>query len=230
MKPGKPNPRHETRLSTLLVVLVVNLVPLHEVLVARWTISEVIALFWLESVAIGLFHWVKLLTCNPDRRPRSKRDKELISDFPLFYGTFTLCQGMALVAAYFVIAFDGGTLAQAEGFARHSGLDGFLWALAALLAGHAYAFFREFILGGGRQRETIHTLGMGPFGRVVLMQFVLIGGGIIAGLSGQPLWALVVLVLIKIIAELLAGWFSRTTIGASDLADAHTASDSPSKG
>lgn len=217
MKFETPHSRQQARLSTLLVVLVANLVPLHEVLLDRWTISEVIALYWLETVAIGLFHWAKLLTCNSERRPRSKRDKEWIRDFPLFYGIFTLCHGVCVVAAWFVIEFDGGTLAQTEGFARHAGVGGFFLALAALVAGHAYAYFREFIFGGGRQRETTNTLGMGPFARVVLLQFVLIGGGMIAGLTGQPLWALVLLVLIKILGELLAGWFMRSMNRSSSL-------------
>lgn len=210
MNSREPRPSKATHLSTILVVFVVNLIPLYEVLFAGWTISEVIALFWLENVAIGLFHWTKLLTCNPQRRPRLKRDTQQIKDFLLFYGTFTLCQGAALVAAYFIMDFDGGTLAQTEEFARHSGLEGFFLALTALVAGHAYKFVREFLLGDGRERETINTLGTGPFGRVVLMQFVLIGGGIIAGLTGQPLWALALLVLIKIFGEILAPWFTRT--------------------
>jgi hypothetical protein len=202
--------------SSLCVLVAANLVPLHEVVTERWTISEVIALFWLENLAIGVLHWAKLLSCNPDKRPHSRHDKELIGLFPLFYGLFCLFQGVALVAAYFVIEFPDGTLAQQERFTRDSGMGGFQWALAALLASQGYGFVREFLRGGGRRRETIGTLGMGPFGRVVLMLLVLVGGGLVAAIAGQPIWALIVLVVLKLAGELVVSlWRNRTTAGCA---------------
>ncbi len=194
------------RLSKLIFAVLLNLIPLYQVQQGAWTLSEVIALFWLENLVIGGIHFSKLLLCNPEKRPRSKDDKMAIEFFPIFYGGFTLAQGVSLVAAYFLIDFDGLTLSQSEGFSQHAQLSVFWWALTAIIASHAVPFVRSFIFGGGRQRETIDSLGLGPFARVVVMQFVLVGGGIVAGWYGQPIWALVMLVSVKMLADLAAAW------------------------
>ena len=204
-----PGNSRSHRLSTLFIIALVNLIPLVQVLRGAWTLSEVIALFWLENLVVGIIHFSKLLLCNPGKRPRSRDDKLAIEFFPIFYGGFTLFQGVALVLAYFFIDFNGATLSMSEGFSRHAQVSVLCWALAAITASHAIPFVREFLVGGGRHRESIDSLGLGPFARVVILQFVLVGGGIIAAWYGQPLWALVVLVSVKLLVDLVAAWRTR---------------------
>ncbi|MGB0134811.1 DUF6498-containing protein [Dokdonella sp.] len=194
------------RRSDLIIVVLANLIPLHQVVNGAWSLSEVIALFWLENLIIGIVHFSKLLLCNPAKRPRSKDDKLAIEFFPIFYGGFTLLQGVALVLGYFFIGFDSGTLSQSDGFSSHAQLSVFWWALAAILFSHAISFVRRYLYGGGRRRETIDSLGMGPIRRVVILQVLLVGGGIIAAWYGEPIWALVVLVSVKLLVDLAACW------------------------
>lgn len=55
----------EYRASTLVLVLA-NLVPLIGVFALGWSAFNVVALYWMENLIIGLITILKMLTCSPD--------------------------------------------------------------------------------------------------------------------------------------------------------------------
>jgi hypothetical protein len=80
-----------------------------------------------------------------------------------------------------------------------------LWpALLALLLSHGVSFALNFLGQHEYQRTTMPRLMAAPYGRIVMMQFTLIlGGGAVMWLK-NPLPALVLLIVLKVAADLRA--------------------------
>ena len=80
-----------------------------------------------------------------------------------------------------------------------------LWpALAALFVSHAYSFFVNFL---GRKEYRGRTMGdqmSEPYGRIVFMHLVLIFGGFLVMLLGDPAPVLILVIVLKIWFDLRA--------------------------
>jgi hypothetical protein len=184
-------------LSTAALVLA-NLLPLAAVLAGWWSVYEVLLLFWAENVVIGLFNVARMLALLV-----LKREVAMLALIPFFgvhYGLFTFVHGM------FVI----GMLAPPEANAMQDGIalllapEGLLWPLAALAASHGFSFAANFLGAGEWRKEQGMALMAQPYGRVVVLHLVILAGGALVLALGEPVWALVLLVLLKIGVDLAA--------------------------
>lgn len=184
-------------LSTAALLLA-NLLPLGAVLAGWWSVYEVVLLFWAENVVIGLFNVARMLALLVLKREVGML--VLIPFFGVHYGMFTFVHGM------FVVGLLGppGARAMEDGIALLLAPEGLLLALLALVASHGFSFLVNF-LGAGEWRK---QQGMGlmaqPYGRVVILHLVIIGGGALVLALGEPVWALVLLVLLKIGVDVIA--------------------------
>jgi len=52
--------------ASIWMLIAANLVPLIGVLLWDWSIFEVVVLYWLENVIIGVINILKMVTCSPD--------------------------------------------------------------------------------------------------------------------------------------------------------------------
>jgi len=184
-------------LSTAALVLA-NLLPLGAVLLGWWSAFKVLVLFWAENVVIGLFNVARMLALLV-----LKREGGMLVLMPFFgahYGMFTFVHGM------FVIAMLGppGANGMADGIALLLAPEGLLLALFALVASHGFSFVVNFLLGGEWRQEDGTRLMMQPYGRVVVLHLVIIAGGALVLALGEPAWALVLLVLLKIGIDIVA--------------------------
>ncbi|GAB4186837.1 MAG: hypothetical protein Tsb002_11600 [Wenzhouxiangellaceae bacterium] len=186
---------------SLMLLLAANTIPLALTLSGHWSVAEVLFLFWLENVVIGLFNLLRMLL---NRAPDAAQKWVLGPFFLVHYGVFTLAHGMALRAIVFAD--------------NHYDADPFdieilwwvlanfqLWLpLAALVISHGFSFYWHYLRGGEQYRVTMSQLMSRPYARVVVMHVVLIFGGIAAVGLGQPLFALVLLVALKIVLDVRA--------------------------
>lgn len=201
-QPHSPNPviaETQDRWGWLSAILLVgaNLVPLVGVLLFDWDLAQIMVLFWAENAIIGLYTLLKLAVIQ--------RWGALLLG-PFFVGHFGGFMAIHLLFVYQLFvrgpAAKGpepsATVALATLFAP-------LWpALVAMLLSHGVSFFENFI---GRREYVGRTgvLQMGePYRRVVLLHFTLIFGGFAVMALGQPVYALVVLVALKIAVDLRA--------------------------
>lgn len=191
---------------TALVLIAANLVSLYGVLVLGWAVLPVLVLFWLENVVIGALNVLRMVVAQPGSSAAAGRKLFLIPFFCVHYGLFTAVHGL------FVFTLFGGERYRAlvDGLwsvdAARSAIGEFaLWpALAALTASHLFSFFWNY-LGRGEFRAARPELLMhAPYGRVIVMQVTIILGGILAQVLRSPLWALLVLVVLKIVLDLRA--------------------------
>lgn len=185
----------------LILLVLTNLIPVYLVLVNAWSVSQIVLLFWMENVIIGILNVLKMYTCQPRRMPRTSRERSVIHFFMLHYGMFTLVHGIFVVLFFFFVDLDGSNMIEPGEFGRTITSAGFWWSVTALWLSHLFSLYWHFFRGGERELETLDDLMFKPYGRVVILHITILGGAILAASLGQPIWALLVLVGLKILID-----------------------------
>jgi hypothetical protein len=186
------------------VLLAANLIPVAGVLLGGWSVFALIVLFWMENVIVGVFFVLRMLLADP-RDPVLWAGKLFMVPFFCFhYGMFTAIHGS------FVFGLFGGKDYDTIGLdvvqpALRAVADVGLWLpLAALLASHGFSFLWNYLWRGEFRRAQLMRLMVKPYGRVVVLHVGIILGGIATLALGSPLWALLVLLAMKIGLDLKA--------------------------
>lgn len=200
-------PRQEDEVEKPLsawILVGANIVPLAGVLFWGWDAFALIALFWMENVIVGVFFILRMLSLDP-RDPALWAAKLFMVPFFCFhYGMFTAGHGV------FVFSLLGGKRYDVEGFAllepaARAAADFDLWLpLAVLVASHLFSFAWNYLYRGEFRRVQLSRLMMAPYRRVVVLHIGIILGGIGAMALGSPLWALIVLLAVKIALDFKA--------------------------
>ena len=191
-------------LSTAALVAA-NLITLGGALLGIWSAYDLLLLlllllllFWAENVVVGLFHVLRLGAVMVLRRAGALA--VLIPFFMVHYGMFTFVHGHFIVG----LMAPRGEAELEHGIALLLSPEGLLGALLALVASHGVSFVVNF-LGGGEWRSVEPTRRLvQPYARVVVLHLVIIAGGAITLALGEPLAALVLLVVLKIGADIIA--------------------------
>jgi len=183
----------ELRKPSVLMLIGVNIIPLLGVLMLGWNVGFIMLLYWLETVIIGLFNIPKILTAQ--KTPQGTNAKVgvggrlfIVIFFAVHYGIFNFGH-----YAFLKDMFDLPPI----------GLD-VLIAVAGLGLSHGVSL----IVNWFGKREYAHndpSLQMfKPYGRVVIMHVVIILGGFFV-LAFKGAWiVLVLLIVLKTLADVLA--------------------------
>lgn len=179
------------------LLLVVNLVPLAGALWLNWQVLDLLMLFWLENLVIGLFNLVRMATAAD--RVRVARRIFLMAFFTLHYGGFAFAHGVALLSLFG--PSEPGLPGAAALWATFQA-SALRWAALALLISHAVSMIMNDWRSGERQRQSVSSLMTRPYQRVMALHVTILVGGLAVSLLGAPVWALVVLVLVKMAMDL----------------------------
>ena len=177
--------------TTTWALVLANLVPLVGVLLWGWRADDVLWLYWLENLVVGALTLLRIAFA-----PGPFRAKAFL--MPFFTAHFGL---FCLVHAVFLAHLAGGGVPDDAGTAldRFAGLWGRVGPSVAVLAGaHVLSFLRHDIAGGRLASSDPGHEMVRPYGRIFLMQFVVLLGGALAAATGSAVPALVALVGIKI--------------------------------
>jgi hypothetical protein len=186
------------------VLVGANLVALAGVLLWGWDAFALIALFWMENVVIGVFFVLRMLCADPDDVAKWLGKLVAVPFFCVHYGVFTLIHGVLVFTVLGRRAFEGHPLNLVEQGARAAADYGLWLPLAVLAASHLFSFCWNYLYGGEFRRATLKDLMTQPYGRVMVLHFAIIVGGAGTMALGSPLWALVVLLALKIALDLKA--------------------------
>lgn len=192
------------RTPSALALVVANLLPLYLVITGQWSLAQILLLFWLENVIIGLLNIVKLLTCTDGGWWGLPKKLFTSAFFTFHYGMFTLGHGMMIINLFAEQQLPGGvdfSPVIVPFTIQHFEL---WWAGLALFVSHLVSLISNYYMGGEYQRLTTGELMAKPYARVVILHVTVLIGGIIAQALGQPLVALLVLVVLKIVVDVLA--------------------------
>jgi hypothetical protein len=163
-----------------------------------WNAAAIVIFYWAESPIVGFFNVLRMrraqgsvrasgMTLNGRTVTEASRTS-LILFFAAHYGFFTLGHGV------FVFAVFGR---QFEGSLRDLGI-----AALGLAVSHGISYRKNFIGGEEYKKVSFANLFWQPYSRIVIMHLTIIFGGALAGASGSPLPALILMVALKTLVDL----------------------------
>ncbi len=181
------------RVSAIALILA-NLVPLAGVLLFGWRVFDVLMLYWVENVIIGVVNLMRMAVCSDGKK------WFLMLFFAAHYGLFCFGHLMA-VTGLFGDSVDG--LSYFSGEASGEWRRAPLWiAVLSIAASHLFSFFSNFIGGGEFRRTAANELMQRPYGRIVVLHVAIIMGAALVQWLGSPVGMLIALVMAKIALDL----------------------------
>jgi len=179
-----------------LLLIIANLVPIAGSVFLGWNLGDVMVLYWAESAIIGFFNVCKIAIIG--------RWTALLMG-PFFIGHFGGFMAVHFLFLYTIFVAPQTNMETGNDLADVGQLFITLWpALIALFISHAYSFYTNFI---GRQEyrgRTINQQMTEPYSRIVFMHLVLILGGGLVMLLGNPAPVLVLVIGLKIYFDIRA--------------------------
>jgi len=196
---------------TLLVA--VNAIPLAGVLFLDWDLMTVVRIYWLENGVIGIYAALRILTAEGGALPAAPgagviaRLPDLlvravsIAFFAIHYGLFWLGHGVFVWLA-FPLLFAPEQPIPADPILVSPDLGPLALAAIALLVSHGASFLFNWL--GRKEYRTATITGemSAPYERVVILHLTIIFGAMAVAIFGAPVWALVVLVVLKTVTDL----------------------------
>jgi len=185
-----------------ICLIAANMVPLAGVLLWGWRVFDVMLLFWLENVIIGFFNILKMSAWII--RTKVYPAVVMVLFFTAHYGGFALAHFIVLMAL-FGGGQPGDTLGPAFILSRpefHTA--GFYGAALGLFTSHLFSFCANFLARGEIAKTHIGILMTAPYKRVTMLHAALLIGGTAAQILKQPVWALGLLIGLKIAFDLRA--------------------------
>lgn len=184
-----------------MVLVGVNLIPLYGVLYQGWSVYEVLVLFWLENVIIGIINeckFVSILFLN--------RDYNAVFMVPFFafhYGLFTMGHGAIILSIF--------------GSGHQDDIEGLMLGVLPLLmygplmipaislfSSHFFSFVFNFIGRGKYKSTNAMALMIQPYGRIIILHVTVLIGGLLVEATGENIIALLLLIILKTTIDLIA--------------------------
>ena len=191
--------------TALISIIVVNMFPLIGVLLGRWSLFSVMFLYWAENAVVGVYNALKIALAQ---KGGGGMKRFLIIPFFLFhYGMFWFVHGV-----FVFVLFGGGGLGSRGGFSLSPPAlfdvamlpEGVWAALGAMILSHGLSFVNNYIGGQEYLQVTPDEQMAKPYTRVVVLHVSILFGGFVVMLLGQPILALVILIVLKTVVDVRA--------------------------
>jgi hypothetical protein len=184
---------------SVVVLLLTNLIPIYGVYYLGWDVGHILFLYWLESGVIGFYTLLKILIAS--RHGWTAAIGEVIG-FILRFGVFMAVHLFALVSMFY-----GNGTADILAVPVHSVvkvLRELLWPAVAMLVSHGISYKTNFLDRAFYVDSDGKSFSGAVYGRVMIMHIVIVIGGNIVLMFGQPNFFIFLLILIKTIIDLRA--------------------------
>lgn len=179
-------------------LVLANLIPLVGVIWFGWDLFGIVWIYWAENGIIGAYALLRILTAG-ENHWLDWSSKVFFGPFFVFhFGIFWFVHGgfvYALFGSGQPFVTDGASLSQLAVAAPLAGL-------VPLVLSHGASFVFNYLLGGERQASTAGAEMIKPYGRVVVLHIVILGGALLIQLLGAPILALVLFIVLKTALDL----------------------------
>lgn len=199
--PGEITRTLQKSWPSVTALVLANLVPIFGVVWFGWEVFPLVLLFWFENVIVGVFNVLRMLFATPGSALGWVTKLFMVPFFCFHYGMFTLVHGV------FVIGLFGGGFRHGAPFPdEHAILQLVIekhltWAILGLALSHGFSFAYNYLWLGEFRSAALPVLMQQPYSRVVVLHLAILGGGFLMGALGSPAAGLVLLVLLKIAAD-----------------------------
>lgn len=179
-----------------LALIVANLVPLAGTVFLGWRLSDVMVLYWAESAIIGFYNVCKMAVIGK---------WAALAAGPFFMGHFGGFMAVHFLFIYTLFVQGAGNTDGGGDLAEVSALFISLWpALLALFVSHGLSFFTNFMGNREYLHRTISKQMSEPYSRIIFMHMVLIFGGGLSLVLGEPAPVILGVIVLKIIFDVRA--------------------------
>ncbi len=187
--------------SSLIVLILVNMIPLVGVLFWGWSPMEIVYLYWVETLIIGLFNVAKMLIAAKSEMPIFLKIF-LAGFFIVHFGIFCGVQGI------FILLLGAGDVFTEESvdadIASQEILQSFyalVWPTVLIFGSHLFSFFYNYIGKKEYKKSDPSVLMMQPYSRVFVQQFLAIFGTWLALAYAGRIWIMLIVVIAKTLAD-----------------------------
>ena len=194
--------------KSILILMLVNLFPIIGVTFFGWDIFEIVILYVLETMIIGLFNILKMFIVKDGGKPF------LIPFFFIHYNGFILIQSVFVLMLLGGEIDDTGLLTEGtinDLYLTFTNRD-FIIAILLIIFSHGVSFFRNFIKKRAFENLKLGKLMFAPYKRIFVQQFMVIGGAMIVMLFQAPMGFLIIFIMLKTVLDLRAHSKSHTPI------------------
>lgn len=200
----------------ILFTIITNLIPLYGVYSWDWAVRDVVLLYWVETVIVGVTYIVRIWTkVNPeDPWPTTGGGWVLwgllntiarsftSAPFLVHFGGFCFILGMGLLAYFFYGTENFNHKMYVQVY--EAGLvDGLYLAAFGVLVSHILILVGNWFGSGSYLRQKGTDGILRTYARIVILMAVLIVPANMAGESGEVLLAIWILVGLKIFIDLI---------------------------
>jgi len=192
ISPTRQTDQSSRLMLPLLVVL--NLLPMVGVVSWGWQSFDLIFLYWMENVVIGLFTLGRMVARRYGHAIEFAYPLFFAPFFALHYGGFSWGHGTFVVSLFAPDEMQSTGLWEAVAHILQS--DQMLMALAALVLIQLLDWVRD-IRVQGLGADDLKDLMTKPYRRIVVLHLTIIGSGFALGAMDEPLAGLVLLVVLK---------------------------------
>lgn len=195
------------RLISLTVMALANLLPILGFVFSDWNLYELMTLYWVENVIIGVFTVLKMLNVDNDS---VADDRKILTAVPPFMVYFLLCFLQVILIQVIFQKFLPPLSPEEtwlEGWHRMVGFFSFAfvqlkWVVLAMALSHGFSYVYDYNLGGERYRTSLKKLWYLPGSRlIVIMVIIMTAAGQLEAMNSLTVF--MVIIAVKIALEWL---------------------------
>src|SRR3990170_5387930 len=223
--------KRDARWLTGAALLLANLMPLAGVLLLHWETGALLFVYWLESAVVGFFNVVKMAQAEGSTTPGPLSEGEEVTEADLAQlaevrrttqarsavlgGALGVLQKMAELEM--AEQRGKGVAQRITSVARiplilfflfHYGIFMAVHGVFLLVTSHGISYLIYFLHRGEYRAISPSEQMARPYGRIFLMQFTIIIGGMLIMVFQAPVLMLAVLVALKVLFDLVAHYLS----------------------
>ncbi len=197
--------------SSVIMLVVANCVPLAGVLFFGWSLFSLLIGFWLETGIIGIFVLLKSIYLYK----LTSKTAFLINSFVVMSACAGFMFGHFIVIMALFSVVPGGDGWTGLNLFSQSYMQLITMAITLFIS-HGYSFFFNFISRdersslvrlvdseGADSRKVGNLLVGDVFKRIVLLQFILIFGGVVMALTRTTIYLSVIFIITKMVVDLI---------------------------
>ena len=191
---------------SLMALVVTGLIPIWGVLQYDWDAVQIVILFWLETLIVGIFTWLRVR--DAERNPGDPGPFKVSSFFVVHYGLFWLVHGVLVWVL--VLAFMPG-VGWSGALGSTFGDQSFWLALIGIGLMQTMIHWRDWSRSEAWRGADPSAEMFRPYGRVFALHLVVIAGFWILTLTGGARNLVLVLCAAKLVIDVAAclwqaGW------------------------
>ncbi len=175
-----------------------NLVVLLGVMLWDWSLFDIFYIYWLENVLIGLVTAMRMLMVSAAWGIGMVIGTLFsVAFFTVHYGMFCFGHGMILFDLFYkgTIDFNSEPILMFN-YALNDTSQGMFYAIVGMVIVEIIRFIQQRA-EDKRDAAIPQAIMFSPYGRIVILHVTIIMGGLGAQALGDPIWALLLLVILK---------------------------------